>query len=161
MADSKNLLPYRQGVGIMMLNKYNEIFVGQRIDSKTEAWQMPQGGIDEGETPRQAVFREVLEETGTDKIELVAESENWFYYDLPPHLASISWQGKYRGQKQKWFLARFLGKDSDFNLNYNDPAEFSVWRWISINELPNLIVSFKKDLYNQVINQFKDIIFKN
>lgn len=147
-------LPYRPGVGVMLVNKHNQVFVGRRIDTRSEAWQMPQGGIDEGETASEAVMREMLEEIGTDKAEIIAESKNWFYYDLPEHLVPKLWDGKYRGQKQKWFFMRFLGEDSDINIETDHP-EFMSWRWVEVKELPQIIVPFKRKLYGGIVEEFE------
>ncbi len=148
-------LPYRPGIGIMLSNEKRQIFVARRIDTKAEAWQMPQGGIDEGENPAEAAMRELTEETGTGKAEIIRESSDWFYYDLPDYLAGRLWRGKYRGQKQKWFLMRFLGHDSDVDLDTAHP-EFDKWKWIDPDKLVDLIVPFKRDLYRSVLAEFKD-----
>jgi putative (di)nucleoside polyphosphate hydrolase len=143
----------------MLMNDRKEIFVGRRIDTKIDAWQMPQGGIDDNETPSQAVMREMLEEVGTNNAEIVAESSKWFQYNLPDYLIPKLWGGQYRGQKQKWFILRFLGQDSDFNLNTAHP-EFAQWRWASEDELTNIIVPFKRRLYEAVIAEFKEMLRK-
>lgn len=150
-------LPYRPGVGIFLLNAAGEVFVAQRIDTRQEAWQMPQGGIDDGETPRQAALREMAEEIGTNKAEILAESRHWLSYDLPPELVSKVWRGRYRGQKQKWFALRFLGEDSDIDLATPDP-EFLSWRWLPADRLPDLIVPFKRTLYRDVLAEFADLL---
>ena len=134
----------------MLLNRDGLIFVGKRIDQTVEGWQMPQGGIDEGEEPRQAVLRELKEETGTDKANIIAEMEDWITYDLPPHLLGVAFHGKYRGQRQKWFALRFTGEDSDIDLHSHEP-EFSAWKWLALEELPRVIVPFKRDSYTKVI----------
>ena len=146
-------LPYRAGVGIMLLNADNRIFVGQRLDSKLEAWQMPQGGIDEGEEPLDTAFRELAEETGITKAALLAEAREWLYYDLPDELIGTIWKGKYAGQRQKWFAMRFTGTDADVNIA-TEHAEFRAWRWSTVDELSALIVPFKRDLYEAVLNEF-------
>jgi len=137
----------------MLLNDKQQVFVGKRIDSTTEAWQMPQGGIDEGEDPKTTAMREMLEEIGTDKAEIIAESKDWFYYDLPDNLVPVIWGGKFRGQKQKWHLMRFTGNDSDINLQTTHP-EFNQWQWVDMNDLPDLIVTFKRELYINIIKEF-------
>jgi putative (di)nucleoside polyphosphate hydrolase len=143
-------LPYRPCVGIMLFNAQGKVFVGKRIDQSVEGWQMPQGGIDKGESPRQAALRELMEETGTDKAEIVGEMEDWLTYDLPPHLVGIAFHGKFRGQRQKWFALRFTGKDADIDLAAHDP-EFSEWKWAAPEALPDLIVPFKRDIYKAVV----------
>ncbi|HUE64855.1 MAG TPA: RNA pyrophosphohydrolase [Rhizomicrobium sp.] len=149
-------LPYRPCVGIMLLNPEGKVFVGKRIDQTVEGWQMPQGGIDKGETPRQAVMRELLEEVGTDKAEIVAEMDAWVTYDLPEHLIGVAFHGKYRGQKQKWFALRFTGRDADINLTSHEP-EFSSFQWVDMDKLPELIVPFKRGTYKQVIAAFRPL----
>ena len=149
-------LPYRPCVGLMLFNRQGEVFVGKRIDQTIEGWQMPQGGIDAGEEPRTAVLRELKEETGTDKAEIIGEMENWLTYDLPPHLVGIAFHGKYRGQRQKWFALRFLGQDADINLYTHEP-EFAEWKWVALEELPQLIVPFKRDTYAAVIAAFRGL----
>lgn len=146
-------LPYRPGVGIMLLSRDARVFVGQRIDRTAEAWQMPQGGIDDEEDPRAAAFRELKEEIGTDRAEIVAETDGWLTYDLPPELIGKVWGGRFRGQKQKWYAMRFLGQDGDIDLATGHP-EFDAWRWVRPDELPELIVPFKRDLYRRVLAEF-------
>jgi putative (di)nucleoside polyphosphate hydrolase len=143
-------LPYRPCVGIMLFNKDGKVFVGNRIDQTVESWQMPQGGIDKGEEPRDAALRELEEEAGTTKAEIIAEMEAWVTYDLPEHLIGLAFHGKYKGQKQKWFAMRFTGTDSDIDLTRHEP-EFSDYRWVDLKELPDLIVPFKRETYRQVI----------
>lgn len=150
-------LPYRKGVGLMMLNRRGKVFVARRIDMPSEAWQMPQGGIDAGETPRAAAMRELEEEIGTDKATIVAESKGWLSYDLPADLVPRLWGGKYRGQTQKWFLLRFTGTDSDIDIETEDP-EFLAWKWAAPRELPKLIVPFKRKLYEHLLKEFAPLI---
>lgn len=149
-------LPYRPCVGVMLVNREGLVFAGQRKDSPVPAWQMPQGGIDEGEKPREAAYRELWEETGVtrDKVDFVAKSHGWVTYDLPPDLLGKVWGGKYRGQKQKWFLFRFLGTDADIQIATKHP-EFSTWRWILADEMIESIVPFKRAVYEQVIRSFR------
>jgi putative (di)nucleoside polyphosphate hydrolase len=153
----KNKLPYRLGVGMMLVNKDNKIFVGKRIDSTAEAWQMPQGGVDEGEDTEQAALRELEEEAGTRNAKIIAESKEWHYYDLPDDLIPKLWGGKYRGQKQKWFCLRFLGEDSEINIA-TEHAEFHQWKWVDIETLPDIIVPFKRDVYAAVVAEFRAVI---
>jgi putative (di)nucleoside polyphosphate hydrolase len=152
-------LPYRAGVGVMLLNERDEVFVGQRLDSALEAWQMPQGGIDEGEDPRTAAFRELEEETGVraDLGEVIGESADWLTYDLPDDLVGKVWGGRYRGQRQKWFAIRFLGRDADVNIG-TDHAEFRAWKWARPADLPSLIVPFKRELYARVLDEFAGLL---
>jgi len=150
-------LPYRPCVGALLLNPKGEVFVGQRIDTTMEAWQMPQGGIDPGEHPRDAVFRELKEEIGTDKAEIIAETEDWLTYDLPPELVGKVWRGRFRGQKQKWFVLRFLGTDDDINLNTPHP-EFRAWKWMPFEQLPEVIVPFKRGIYEELVRRFARLI---
>lgn len=151
-------LPYRPGVGMMIVNSQNMVFVGRRIDTKMEAWQMPQGGINLGETPSAAALREMHEEIGSNKGHILAESRYWYSYDLPKFLIPRLWDGNFRGQKQKWFLIRFTGNDADINIHNNDAPEFSDYRWVHFEKLSSIIIPFKRKLYNAVINEFKDII---
>ena len=158
MQTNFNKLPYRSNVGIMMVNEKGYVFVGQRLDNNQNAWQMPQGGIDAGEDPETAAYRELLEETGVKKqdVRLVASSSQWLSYDLPEDLIPILWNGKFRGQKQKWFLFKFLGEDGDINIATEHP-EFSKWKWISKENLLKEIVPFKKSVYENVLKEFKNI----
>ena len=149
-----HMLPYRPCVGIMLLNAQGEVFVAKRIDSTAEAWQMPQGGIDDGEEVEAAALRELEEEIGTNKVTIIAQSYDWLHYDLPADLVPKLWGGKYRGQTQKWFVMRFLGKDSDINIATVHP-EFSEWKWVARESLPDLIVPFKRDLYAQLVEEFR------
>ncbi|MEP5633113.1 MAG: RNA pyrophosphohydrolase [Tateyamaria sp.] len=148
-------LPYRLNVGVMVLNADGQVWVGQRKDNSRDAWQMPQGGIDQGEDPRAAALRELEEETGItpDLVDVVAESSDWIPYELPHDLIPKLWKGKYRGQKQKWFLLRFSGSDSQVNIATEEP-EFSAWRWMPVPELPDAIVPFKRDVYVAVLAAF-------
>lgn len=149
-------LPYRPCVGVALFNARGEVFVGRRIDTTMEAWQMPQGGIDGDEEPRRAVSRELEEEIGTAKAEIIAEIDDWLTYDLPPDLMGKVWGGRFRGQIQKWFAMRFLGSDADINLETEHP-EFNAWRWMPLAELPQVIVPFKRDLYCEVARRFAPI----
>lgn len=144
--------PYRLGVGIVLLNAAGKVFVAERIDAPG-AWQMPQGGIDDGEDPSTAAMRELEEETGTALAVPVAESPDWLAYDLPADIRDKVWKGRYRGQKQKWFVFRFTGQDSDINIATSHP-EFSAWKWADADALPDMIVGFKRDLYRQVLAAF-------
>lgn len=137
----------------MLLNKYNKVFVAKRIDTAVEAWQMPQGGIDQGEDPKQAAIRELEEETGVSSATIIAEYEEWLTYDLPSELYGKVWKGKYGGQTMKWYVMRFNGEDRDINIETEHP-EFSEWKWAEINDLPNIIVSFKKELYQKLVDKF-------
>ena len=150
-------LPYRPAVGVMLINGDGKVFVAQRLDSSLEAWQMPQGGLDEGEDPEAGAFRELEEETGIapDKVELVARCPVELTYDLPDDLIGKLWRGKWRGQRQTWFLMRFLGTDEDVDLQTADP-EFRAWKWADPDELPAMIVPFKRKLYEDVIAAFRE-----
>jgi putative (di)nucleoside polyphosphate hydrolase len=147
---------YRSGVGIMLLNNRNQIFVGRRIDIKQDAWQMPQGGIEPGESPQEAALRELREEIGTDDVEMVAESARWLYYDVPERLAKKAWDGRWRGQRQKWLAMLFKGRDNDINLATAQP-EFDAWRWVQVQELSTLGVSFNCRLYLNALGEFPTI----
>lgn len=149
-------LPYRPCVGVMMINACGHVFVGQRNDRFTEAWQMPQGGVDKGEDPVDAALRELWEETGVtrDLVEIIAETEGWLPYDLPHDLVPNIWKGRFRGQEQKWFLVRFLGSDDQVNIETEHP-EFSEWRWQPSDELVDKIVPFKREVYARVLEEFE------
>ena len=150
-------LPYRRCVGVMLVNRDRHVFAGQRIDNDAPAWQMPQGGIDAGESVREAALRELREETGVtpDKVRVEAETEAWLTYDLPHDLVPRIWKGRYRGQEQKWVLMRFLGADRDVDINTAHP-EFSAWRWLAPAALASHIVPFKRAVYAQVLEAFGD-----
>ncbi len=154
-------LPYRPCAGFMLVNAEGLVFVGQRIDPSAHGfWQMPQGGIDEGEDVRAAALRELEEEVGVpaNMVEVIAQTSKPIRYDLPPELLGKVWKGKYRGQEQHWFLGRFLGEDADINLEAHDPAEFNEWRWIAPEQLPELIVPFKRAVYEEVLAEFRGLI---
>lgn len=148
--------PYRPCVGIMLLNGEGRVFIGNRADVDGDHWQMPQGGIDPGETPRDAALRELAEETGTDKAEIIAESADWLSYDLPPEFAAVAWKGRYRGQTQRWFAMRFAGEDADIDLA-SSHGEFSEWRWADIESLPGLVIGFKRPVYDAVVSEFRPV----
>ncbi|MCI4665115.1 MAG: RNA pyrophosphohydrolase [Neomegalonema sp.] len=152
-------LPYRPCVGLMLLNADGLIFAGRRIDTTAEAWQMPQGGIDEGETPSQAALRELGEETGLapEHVEVIRETADWLPYDLPEELQGKIWGGKYRGQMQKWFALRMIGPDHAINIHTDEP-EFAEWRWLGQAELIEKIVPFKRDVYRRVLDDFADLL---
>jgi putative (di)nucleoside polyphosphate hydrolase len=149
-------LPYRPGAGVMLVNREGKVFVAQRLDSTLEAWQMPQGGLDEGETPQDGALRELEEETGVPrtKVEVIAEAPEPLLYDLPEDLVGKLWKGKWRGQRQHWFLMRFLGEDRDVNIETEHP-EFRAWKWAEPGELPGMIVPFKRKLYQDVLAAFE------
>ena len=147
---------YRRCVGLVVINKDGLVFVGKRIDSNLNAWQMPQGGIENGESPRNAGLRELKEEIGTNNVKLIGEMDNWLNYDIPEKLSSKLWNGKYRGQTQKWLAFRFLGNDDEINIDTKDP-EFKEWKWEEHKKLADLAVSFKKDIYKKIINKFSNL----
>ena len=159
MSINKDTLPYRPCAGVMLVNLEGKVFVGQRLDSSVEAWQMPQGGIDDGEDPRAAAIRELREETGIPDqlVQILAQSSQEHYYDLPDELVGKIWKGRYRGQRQIWFLARFSGADEDINIE-TEHQEFRAWKWTEPDTLPDLIVPFKRKLYRDVLREFRDII---
>jgi putative (di)nucleoside polyphosphate hydrolase len=150
-------LPLRSGVGIVVLNKDNKVFVAKRIDNQKEFWQMPQGGVDEGEDYLTAAYRELEEETSIKNVKLIQELDGLISYELPKNLLGIIWKGRYRGQKQKWFVVRFLGFDSEININTINP-EFSAWKWIDLENITDLVVDFKLHVYKDVKKKVKEIL---
>ena len=154
---NKQQLPMRIGVGVIVLNNNNDVFVGKRKDNPGNKWQMPQGGVDEGEDYITAMKRELVEETSIKNIKILRQIEHMYEYELPENLIGIIWKGKYRGQKQKWFITRFLGKDSEINLNTKHP-EFIDWKWINPKNLPEVIVDFKKNLYLNLLKEISLVI---
>ena len=152
-------LPLRNGVGIVVLNQQNKIFVAKRIDNPKDFWQMPQGGVDDGEKPIDAAYRELEEETGMKNLEFIKEIEGTTMYELPEHLLGIIWKGKYKGQRQKWFLMRYLGKDNDINIKTDNP-EFLDWKWIDLNEITEVVVDFKLHVYKELKEKIQKIIWK-
>ncbi len=153
-------LPYRPCVGIMLLNRENKVWVGRRVskwhgDGSAALWQMPQGGIDAGEKPKAAALRELYEEVGTSNAKIIGKTKDWLKYDLPDEAVGTALKGKYRGQKQKWFALRFLGKDSEFNITPEDHRpEFDAWQWVDMKQLPVLVVPFKRDVYEKLVSKF-------
>jgi len=150
-------LPLRKGVGIAVLNSENKVFVGKRKDNPVDKWQMPQGGVDLNEPLIKAMRRELIEETSIENIKILKEFDQWLEYELPENLVGKIWKGKYRGQKQKWFVVRFLGNDSEINIKTKYP-EFIEWKWVDVESLPDLIVLFKKHIYEQVTMELKKLI---
>ena len=153
---SNQNLPMRAGVGVIILNNENKVFVGKRKDNPGDKWQMPQGGVDSGEDYLSAMKRELFEETSIKNIKVLREIDGFFEYELPKNLIGIIWKGRFRGQKQKWYIAKFLGEEKEINLNTKNP-EFIDWKWISPDMLPELIVDFKKDLYRKLLKHIKEI----
>ena len=153
----RHTLPLRKGVGVVVLNHENKVFVGKRRDNPIDKWQMPQGGVDQGESFLTAMKRELLEETNIQSIKVVKEIDGFFEYELPKELVGIIWKGKYRGQKQKWFIAKFIGDEDEINLKTKNP-EFVEWKWIFPDELPTVIVSFKKEMYIELLKSVKKFI---
>ena len=152
--NKKKLLPLRLGVGVIVLNNKNRVFVGKRIDNPIDKWQMPQGGVNYGEDLTTAMKRELKEETGIKNIKILREIDGWSEYELPNYLLGKIWKGKYRGQKQKWFIVRFLGKDNEIDLETGKP-EFIDWQWLDIENLPGVIVEFKKKVYEELLPKIK------
>ena len=157
MEDRYKNLPLRSGVGIVVLNKQNKVFVARRIDNPKNFWQMPQGGVDEGENFLSAAYRELEEETSIKNVQLIKEFEDMITYELPKDLLGIIWKGKYRGQKQKWFLMRYLGNDDEINIKTNKP-EFLEWKWIELDKITEVVVDFKYHVYKELKQKIKTII---
>lgn len=161
--DDPQAMPYRPCVGVALFNRAGKVWIGRRYgkandEGKGHWWQMPQGGIDAGEDPAAAALRELKEETGVTSAEVIAEAPGWLSYDLPEHLIGVAWKGRYRGQKQKWFACRFVGEDSEIDISgIGHKPEFDRWRWAAIDELPGLIVPFKRDVYVQVVATFRPL----
>ena len=153
----KHDLPYRLGVGAVLINTDGLVLVAQRLDTPGDAWQMPQGGIDKGEDPRETVLRELQEEIGTANAEIIGETDDWLTYDLPKDIRKSIWKGRYRGQKQKWFALRFLGSDAEIDLNAHKHPEFSAWKWVEFQMIPDLIVPFKRALYQDIVDRFQHL----
>ncbi len=153
----KDILPLRIGVGAVVLNNNNQIFVGKRKDNPVDKWQMPQGGVNLNEDYLDAMRRELSEETSIKNIEVLKVLDEWLEYELPKNLLGIIWKGKFRGQRQKWYIVRFTGQESEINLETKHP-EFIEWKWIEMNELPNIIVDFKKDVYKKILVELKKFI---
>ena len=155
---TKKALPLRIGVGAIVLNNKNKILVGKRKDNPVNKWQMPQGGVNKNESFLDAMKRELNEETSIKSIEIMKELDGWFQYELPKNLVGIIWKGKFRGQKQKWFVVKFTGEESEINLKTEHP-EFIEWKWVEMDELPKIIVDFKKDVYEKLLVELKKIIY--
>ena len=150
-------LPLRNGVGIVLLNSENKVFVAKRIDNPKNFWQMPQGGVDKNETFYTAALRELKEETGVESVKLIKEIDNWLTYELPKNLLGKIWKGKYRGQKQKWFIMRFVGNEKEINIKTKN-AEFKEWKWIDVNQLTNVVVRFKLDVYKSIAKELNILL---
>jgi len=157
MKDKFKNLPLRSGVGIVVLNKANKVFVAKRIDNAKNFWQMPQGGVDEGEDYLTAAYRELEEETSIKNVELISELDGLITYNLPKHLLGIIWKGKYKGQSQKWFLMRYLGEDNQINIKTKKP-EFLEWKWVDLKEITNLVVDFKLHVYQEVQQKVQGLL---
>ncbi len=157
MDDNSENLPLRSGVGIIVLNKNNKVFVAKRIDNPKNFWQMPQGGVDQGEDLLTAAYRELEEETSIKNVELICELDGFITYYLPERLLGIIWKGKYKGQKQKWFLMKYLGKDNEINIKTKKP-EFLEWKWVDLNQITELVVDFKHNVYKEVQKKVKKIL---
>jgi len=165
MGKSKSDLPYRRAVGMLLFNCHGLVWLGRRVpkwegDGSDQLWQMPQGGIDKGESPEEAALRELDEEIGTRQVEIVAESKDWLTYDLPPQALGVAFKGKYRGQTLKWFAMRFTGDDADIDIEERPghKVEFDAWRWVQLDQVAELVVSFKRPVYEAVVEEFADLV---
>jgi len=165
MGDKKSSMPYRRAAGMLVFNRDGLVWLGRRVpkwegDRSEFLWQMPQGGIDKGESPREAALRELEEEIGTSRVEILAESKQWLTYDLPPEALGVAFKGKYRGQTLKWFAMRFLGGDSEIDITERKghKVEFDDWRWVALEEVPKLVVPFKRPVYEAVIEEFAGLV---
>ena len=154
--EKKNKLPLRIGVGIILLNKKNNIFVGKRVDNPKKFWQMPQGGVDNNENFLEAAKRELEEETSIKSVKLIKELDSWFEYELPKNLLGKIWQGKFRGQKQKWFVMKFIGNENEINVKTKNP-EFLAWKWIEPSKLTDVVVDFKFNIYSKIKQELKSL----
>jgi len=155
---NKKMLPLRIGVGAIILNKQNKVFVGKRKDNPNDKWQMPQGGVNKNEDNLSAIKRELYEETSIKSIQILKKFDEWLEYELPKNLLGTIWKGKFRGQKQKWFIVRFIGDESEIDVKTSIP-EFIEWKWIEINELPEVVVDFKKNIYKKILAVLKNFIY--
>ena len=151
-------LPYRNGVGIFLLNKEKKLWIGKRIDGEKDFWQMPQGGIDVKESDSEAMMRELKEEIGTNNIKVLDKSEEKLFYDLPKELISKVWSGRYKGQAQQWYACDFIGSDNEIDLNYHKP-EFSEWKWVEPEKILDLVIPFKKNMYEKILRAFKKLYY--
>ena len=154
---NEEILPLRLGVGIVLLNHENKVFVGKRIDNPVNFWQLPQGGVNKNEDLLSAANRELKEETGVESVKLIKEIDNWLTYELPKNLLGKIWKGKYRGQKQKWFIMKFVGNEEEINIKTKN-AEFKEWKWINVNQLINVVVSFKLDVYKSIVKEINILL---
>ena len=151
-------LPYRNGVGIFLLNKEKKLWIGKRIDDEKDFWQMPQGGVDVKESDSEAMMRELKEEIGTNNIKVLGKSEEKLFYDLPKELISKVWSGRYKGQAQQWYACDFIGSDNEIDLNYHKP-EFSEWKWVEPEKILDLVIPFKKNMYEKILRAFKKLYY--
>jgi len=165
MGSKKSTMPYRRAVGMLVFNRDGLVWIGRRVpkwegDGSQFLWQMPQGGIDKGEKPRAAALRELDEEIGTDRVEILAKSKKWLTYDLPPEALGVAFKGKYRGQTLKWFAMRFMGEDTDIDISERKghKVEFDDWRWVALDQVPKLVVPFKRPVYEAVIEEFAGLV---
>ncbi len=157
MNAEREALPYRPCVGAVVFNHKGEVLVARRVDSGGDAWQLPQGGIDRGESLIEALRREMREEIGTDNFDIIAESHDWLVYDLPAELVGRAFKGRYRGQRQRWFAVRFLGRDSEIDVATTRHPEFDAWKWVSIEDVPGFAIHFKREVYGAIVDEFRPI----